>query len=76
MAFNLADMVNISTHSLTRRLTVSESDTFRTLRVISTHSLTRRLTAERRQLWRSVIISTHSLTRRLTFHIHSNFHSF
>ena len=57
---------NISTHSLTRRLTGIEC-TGITLVVISTHSLTRRLTSKRIKKNIAKIISTHSLTRRLTF---------
>ena len=39
-------VVNISTHSLTKRLTMTRSCT-RIVLVISTHSLTKRLTMER-----------------------------
>ena len=55
----------ISTHSLTRRLTMK-------IRVIhdfydiSTHSLTRRLTKNLKNAEYNFVISTHSLTRRLT----------
>ena len=56
----------ISTHSLTRRLT-SLFCCKRNHQVISTHSLTRRLTVMRYALHRSTKISTHSLTRRLTW---------
>ena len=66
MAFNLADMVNISTHSLTRRLTEEDHETTQLLE-ISTHSLTRRLTKAIASSCKALCISTHSLTRRLTF---------
>ena len=56
----------ISTHSLTRRLTVSLWHPA-TKRVISTHSLTRRLTTPFELPHTTYDISTHSLTRRLTF---------
>ena len=55
----------ISTHSLTRRLTLLcliQSECFH----ISTHSLTRRLTMLAASFASILIISTHSLTRRLT----------
>ena len=61
-----ASVVDISTHSLTRRLTTSELFLY-SLFTISTHSLTRRLTWEGLRLkTRDDLISTHSLTRRLT----------
>ena len=55
----------ISTHSLTRRLTLQVSS-FRYRCNISTHSLTRRLTLIERYCRSGECISTHSLTRRLT----------
>ena len=55
----------ISTHSLTRRLTVFNALT-NNGEVISTHSLTRRLTKLGIEVKAKIIISTHSLTRRLT----------
>ena len=63
----MQDRINISTHSLTRRLTDigwhgHKSDD------ISTHSLTRRLTKILCTMQRKYGISTHSLTRRLTPH--------
>ena len=61
----LEEHLDISTHSLTRRLTkitVVECDgTY-----ISTHSLTRRLTLCNTSAESIRRISTHSLTRRLT----------
>ena len=56
---------NISTHSLTRRLTYLTLTGIHLLS-ISTHSLTRRLTSDviNNQIYE--VISTHSLTRRLT----------
>ena len=62
---------HISTHSLTRRLTVfkwelpEEWD-------ISTHSLKRRLTIKQHYVFLSFPISTHSLTRRLTRTLHQH----
>ncbi len=56
---------NISTHSLTRRLTEYLAHCY-ILRNISTHSLTRRLTTVSRMDFIGTGISTHSLTRRLT----------
>ena len=60
--------MDISTHSLTRRLTRSTVSSV-VNRIISTHSLTRRLTIDgsARATW--LQISTHSLTRRLTIHL-------
>ena len=55
----------ISTHSLTRRLTVTRIYV-QTCFCISTHSLTRRLTPFRDCFEYTKQISTHSLTRRLT----------
>ena len=57
--------LHISTHSLTRRLTICQipSNCFVD---ISTHSLTRRLTTQTIYNWDVDSISTHSLTRRLT----------
>ena len=56
----------ISTHSLTRRLTLWLS--LSRLRIyISTHSLTRRLTHSLVNIVFAICISTHSLTRRLTY---------
>ena len=57
--------MTISTHSLTRRLTILYSIS-NTLFHISTHSLTRRLTGESSDRIFHNVISTHSLTRRLT----------
>ena len=56
---------NISTHSLTRRLTPEEYDSI-FAKFISTHSLTRRLTVPATENDFYGYISTHSLTRRLT----------
>ena len=56
---------NISTHSLTRRLTSHMVKAF-IIYGISTHSLTRRLTALFNSCRKAFHISTHSLTRRLT----------
>ena len=55
----------ISTHSLTRRLTIVIVDMFG-FTGISTHSLTRRLTMAYTDYGFYTNISTHSLTRRLT----------
>ena len=58
-------ITDISTHSLTRRLTadgVIGPNTW----YISTHSLTRRLTLQDMRTQVCNDISTHSLTRRLT----------
>ena len=55
----------ISTHSLTKRLTLSLSSFFCPLS-ISTHSLTKKLTTSHRLFYSTIIISTHSLTKRLT----------
>ena len=59
------DALDISTHSLTKRLT---EDAILLLRVegISTHSLTKRLTQAACTECGLKIISTHSLTTRLT----------
>ncbi len=57
---------DISTHSLTRRLTFFNfliNINFN----ISTHSLTRRLTEMTTEEAMEIAISTHSLTRRLTY---------
>ena len=59
----------ISTHSLTRRLTIIGAYNASTGK-ISTHSLTRRLTDEFVLKAVEKGISTHSLTRRLTHAIH------
>ena len=56
---------NISTHSLTKRLTVTEESVLKGY-FISTHSLTKRLTTHDRDVEFMVDISTHSLTKRLT----------
>ena len=56
----------ISTHSLTKRLTIKGSIN-PTYGKISTHSLTKRLTWYSLQSLTQFIISTHSLTKRLTF---------
>ena len=56
---------DISTHSLTRRLTESPNG-YVLGKIISTHSLTRRLTIKAIQELSAMVISTHSLTRRLT----------
>ena len=59
------DLFDISTHSLTKRLTFDNlQDAFNDL--ISTHSLTKRLTHVHRVLSVHADISTHSLTKRLT----------
>ena len=58
-------MIHISTHSLTRRLTLFKF-AVAVVTDISTHSLTRRLTSKNGFKERADIISTHSLTRRLT----------
>ena len=55
----------ISTHSLTKRLTPSNSP-LSSLSFISTHSLTKRLTIIFIHFNETVNISTHSLTKRLT----------
>ena len=55
----------ISTHSLTRRLTILKNSDSSGAK-ISTHSLTRRLTESGVALYGWITISTHSLTRRLT----------
>ena len=63
--FRFFFLINISTHSLTRRLThvpMRQSNRFS----ISTHSLTRRLTFFATSGRTRRRISTHSLTRRLT----------
>ena len=57
--------MKISTHSLTRRLTV-KNYSWTDAKIISTHSLTRRLTLRRYKQIVRQDISTHSLTRRLT----------
>ena len=57
--------INISTHSLTKRLTVFWMK-ISLKRIISTHSLTKRLTRGRSMSCKNVCISTHSLTKRLT----------
>ena len=57
--------MNISIHSLTRRLT-SASNMFDMMLLISIHSLTRRLTVPSSWSFTSSSISIHSLTRRLT----------
>ena len=57
----------ISTHSLTRRLTLLYLLPFLSV-IISTHSLTRRLTPFVILTKKINCISTHSLTRRLTTH--------
>ena len=62
-AFRLAD--NISTHSLTKRLTNTVVG-IRSKKVISTHSLTKRLTMTTLDWLLTESISTHSLTKRLT----------
>ena len=56
---------NISTHSLTKRLT-KFLWIFLAYTDISTHSLTKRLTSEERWWTYPRCISTHSLTKRLT----------
>ena len=55
----------ISTHSLTKRLTVIASPPCNSL-IISTHSLTKRLTCRQCRKAGRCNISTHSLTKRLT----------
>ena len=62
---NCLNRSNISTHSLTRRLTSRYLTGGGTVH-ISTHSLTRRLTIINGHFLDYVHISTHSLTRRLT----------
>ena len=57
--------LEISTHSLTRRLTKKAWREAKGM-CISTHSLTRRLTTKILQMIAKGYISTHSLTRRLT----------
>ena len=56
---------SISTHSLTRRLTIRTTQVYVYVD-ISTHSLTRRLTFDEVKDLLDDGISTHSLTRRLT----------
>ena len=58
---------DISTHSLTRRLTFYKMFILVSFN-ISTHSLTRRLTSEDCENHSQKDISTHSLTRRLTLY--------
>ena len=62
---NVFGQDEISTHSLTRRLT-SANYVWGAYLYISTHSLTRRLTALGKSFDNFLFISTHSLTRRLT----------
>ena len=57
--------LSISTHSLTKRLTLC-SLVSTCITIISTHSLTKRLTETRRIRAAAFQISTHSLTKRLT----------
>ena len=59
-------MLDISTHSLTRRLTGRTQDLY-VFPNISTHSLTRRLTVILNLRAEAILISTHNLTRRLTY---------
>ena len=59
------DTYIISTHSLTKRLTLRELQD-RLMIAISTHSLTKRLTQKHLPCRLMVEISTHSLTKRLT----------
>ena len=61
----IMDVDAISTHSLTRRLTGSGTNSV-VGDGISTHSLTRRLTTRFDEGNWKLRISTHSLTRRLT----------
>ena len=69
-------VLSISTHSLTRRLTIL-SRKYSLLFPISTHSLTRRLThCFVLLLCISLFISTHSLTRRLTYGCFANVYIF
>ena len=68
MTTNVSQKEAISTHSLTRRLTLDRK-TQDDRKSISTHSLTRRLTLHISGKDESENISTHSLTRRLTVHI-------
>ena len=65
MFYFFCQIKTISTHSLTRRLTLWRS-LHRTNHYISTHSLTRRLTLSCMTYPANPCISTHSLTRRLT----------
>ena len=65
MANTTITLTIISTHSLTKRLTVRELTLDNTL-TISTHSLTKRLTVRELTLDNTLTISTHSLTKRLT----------
>ena len=61
----MARMMDISTHSLTKRLTRLRSNYNQTTD-ISTHSLTKRLTNQTTDKRPANHISTHSLTKRLT----------
>ena len=65
MIGGIEEAMNISTHSLTRRLTFWRASCFCAW-CISTHSLTRRLTSLGKIPVLFLSISTHSLTRRLT----------
>ena len=56
---------DISTHSLTKRLTIKGPGSIE-YGFISTHSLTKRLTMTGAVGYTQAIISTHSLTKRLT----------
>ena len=62
---SLTGLSDISTHSLTKRLTEIKKLTFSEV-YISTHSLTKRLTGVAQATGDISLISTHSLTKRLT----------
>ena len=61
----MLDTMNISTHILTRRMTVRERTVYRP-GSISTHILTRRMTSHGNSRTHERAISTHILTRRMT----------
>ena len=63
--FTVYNGVNISTHSLTKRLTFLCTGNVTSVD-ISTHSLTKRLTLNQDWFLQEFNISTHSLTKRLT----------
>ena len=62
---SIIEKVGISTHSLTKRLTLKDWKV-KWKAAISTHSLTKRLTQFDTEPRMSMSISTHSLTKRLT----------
>ena len=72
MRYSVSRLLSISTHSLTKRLTISASNNCG-YKSISTHSLTKRLTDNSLEMIKSLNISTHSLTKRLTVEADGNF---